>query len=88
MVWFPFLLAHQTQLSRHARPCYRPAGQARRCRAVRGSVTGRDRSGRAARAGKEDVMSEAGPYVRTVKTASGATAVQTVCSSHRGSRDI
>ena len=28
------------------------------------------------------------PYVRTVKTASGATAVQIVCSSHRGSRDI
>lgn len=28
------------------------------------------------------------PYVRTVKTASGATAVQTVYSSHRGSRDI
>jgi hypothetical protein len=29
-----------------------------------------------------------GPYVRTVKTASGATAVQIVYSSHRGSRDI
>jgi hypothetical protein len=28
------------------------------------------------------------PYVRTVKTASGATAVQIVCSSHRGSRTI
>jgi Transposase DDE domain len=28
------------------------------------------------------------PYVRTVKTASGATAVQIVYSSHRGSRDI
>lgn len=28
------------------------------------------------------------PYVRTVKTASGATAVQVVYSSHRGSRDI
>jgi hypothetical protein len=28
------------------------------------------------------------PYVRTVKTASGATAVQIVHSSHRGSRDI
>ncbi len=28
------------------------------------------------------------PYVRTVKTASGATAVQIVCSSHRGSRQI
>jgi hypothetical protein len=28
------------------------------------------------------------PYVRTVKTASGATAVQIVWSSHRGSRDI
>jgi hypothetical protein len=28
------------------------------------------------------------PYVRTVKTTSGATAVQTVHSSHRGSRDI
>ena len=27
-------------------------------------------------------------YVRTVKTASGATAVQVVCSSRRGSRDI
>lgn len=27
-------------------------------------------------------------YVRTVKTASGATAVQIVHSSHRGSRDI
>jgi hypothetical protein len=27
-------------------------------------------------------------YVRTVRTASGATAVQIVCSSHRGSRDI
>ena len=27
------------------------------------------------------------PYVRTVKTASGATAVQIVHSSHRGSRD-
>ena len=27
-------------------------------------------------------------YVRTVKTASGATAVQIVCSFHRGSRDI
>ena len=28
------------------------------------------------------------PYVRTVKTASGATAVQIVHSSHHGSRDI
>ena len=28
------------------------------------------------------------PYVRTVKTASGATAVQIVCSFHRGSREI
>ena len=28
------------------------------------------------------------PYVRTMKTASGATAVQIVYSSHRGSRDI
>ena len=28
------------------------------------------------------------PYVRTVKTATGATAVQIVHSSHRGSRDI
>jgi len=28
------------------------------------------------------------PYVRTVKTASGATAVQMVYSSRRGSRDI
>jgi len=28
------------------------------------------------------------PYVRTVRTASGATAVQIVYSSHRGSRDI
>jgi hypothetical protein len=28
------------------------------------------------------------PYLRTVKTSSGATAVQTVHSSHRGSRDI
>jgi len=28
------------------------------------------------------------PYVRTVKTASGATAVPMVYSSHRGSRDI
>ncbi len=28
------------------------------------------------------------PYVRTVKTASGATAAQIVYSSHRGSRDI
>lgn len=28
------------------------------------------------------------PYVRTVKTASGATAVQIVWSSHRGSRKI
>jgi hypothetical protein len=28
------------------------------------------------------------PYVRTVKTASGATAVQIVYSFHRGSRDI
>ncbi len=28
------------------------------------------------------------PYVRTVRTASGATAVQIVWSSHRGSRDI
>jgi hypothetical protein len=28
------------------------------------------------------------PYLRTVKTASGATAVQIVYSSHRGSRDI
>ena len=28
------------------------------------------------------------PYVRTVKTASGATAVQVVWSSRRGSRDI
>jgi hypothetical protein len=28
------------------------------------------------------------PYLRTVKTASGATAVQIVHSSHRGSRDI
>ena len=28
------------------------------------------------------------PYVRTVKTASGAAAVQVVYSSHRGSRDI
>lgn len=28
------------------------------------------------------------PYVRTVKTASGATAVQIVYSSHRGSRQI
>jgi hypothetical protein len=28
------------------------------------------------------------PYVRTVKTASGATAVQVVYSSHRGSREI
>ena len=28
------------------------------------------------------------PYVRTVKTASGATAVQIVYSSHRGSREI
>ena len=28
------------------------------------------------------------PYVRTVKTASGATAVQIVCSSRRGARDI
>ena len=28
------------------------------------------------------------PYVRTVKTASGATAVQIVHSSRRGSRDI
>ena len=27
-------------------------------------------------------------YVRTVKTSSGATAVQIVHSSHRGSRDI
>src|SRR6266516_4003954 len=28
------------------------------------------------------------PYLRTVKTTSGATAVQIVHSSHRGSRDI
>ncbi len=28
------------------------------------------------------------PHVRTVKTASGATAVQIVYSSHRGSREI
>jgi hypothetical protein len=28
------------------------------------------------------------PYVRTVRTASGATAVQIVYSSHRRSRDI
>lgn len=28
------------------------------------------------------------PYVRTVKTASGATAVQVIYSSHGGSRDI
>ena len=28
------------------------------------------------------------PYLRTVKTSSGATAVQIVYSSHRGSRDI
>lgn len=28
------------------------------------------------------------PYVRTVKTASGATAVQIVYSSHRGLREI
>src|SRR5215469_5632746 len=28
------------------------------------------------------------PYLRTVKTSSGATAVQIVHSSHRGSRDI
>jgi hypothetical protein len=28
------------------------------------------------------------PYVRPVKTASGAAAVQIVYSSHRGSRDI
>ena len=28
------------------------------------------------------------PYVRTVKTLSGATAMQIVYSSHRGSRDI
>jgi hypothetical protein len=28
------------------------------------------------------------PYVRTVRTASGATAVQIVYSSHHGSRDI
>ena len=28
------------------------------------------------------------PYVRTVKTASGAMAVQIVYSSHRGSREI
>ena len=28
------------------------------------------------------------PYVRTVKTASGATAVQIVYSSRRGSREI
>ena len=28
------------------------------------------------------------PYVRTVKTASGARAVQIVYSSHKGSRDI
>ena len=28
------------------------------------------------------------PYVRTVKTSSGATAVQIVYSFHRGSRDI
>ena len=28
------------------------------------------------------------PYVRTVRTASGATAVQVVCSSRRGSREI
>jgi len=28
------------------------------------------------------------PYVRTVKTSSGATAVQIVSSSHRGSRQI
>jgi hypothetical protein len=28
------------------------------------------------------------PYVRTVKTASGATAVQIVYSTRRGSRDI
>src|SRR5262245_16365155 len=28
------------------------------------------------------------PYVRTVRTSSGATAVQIVYSSHRGSRDI
>jgi hypothetical protein len=28
------------------------------------------------------------PYVRTVKTSSGATAVQIVYSSHRGSREI
>jgi len=28
------------------------------------------------------------PYVRTVKTASGATAVQIVYSSHHGSRKI
>jgi len=28
------------------------------------------------------------PYVQTVKTASGATAVQIAHSSHRGSRDI
>jgi len=28
------------------------------------------------------------PYVRTVKTSSGATAVQIVYSSHRGSRQI
>jgi hypothetical protein len=28
------------------------------------------------------------PYVRTVRTSSGATAVQIVCSAHRGSRQI
>jgi len=28
------------------------------------------------------------PYVRTIKTASGATAIQIVYSSHRGSRNI
>jgi hypothetical protein len=33
-------------------------------------------------------LSPVSPYVRTVKTASGARAVQIVHSSHRGSRDI
>jgi hypothetical protein len=33
-------------------------------------------------------IGDASPYVRTVKTSSGATAVQIVYSSHRGSREI
>ena len=40
------------------------------------------------RLGVSPALLPTAPYVRTVKTASGATAVQIVYSSHRGSRDI